>query len=183
MTLIICPGIHDSQLTESFLQSLSNFCDQNVVRDCLIFPTSEYPAYSPSEIYKFLQNIQGKPSQASPVLFLAFSAGVVGAIGAAHFWQLQGGKVKALIAFDGWGVPLIGNFPLHRVSHDRFTHWSSALLGAGADSFYAQPEVNHLDLWRSPHTAWGWWIKAPGCRLRTCAAEFTTLLLSKYEEM
>ena len=182
MTLIICPGIHNSQLTESFLQSLANFCEQNLVRDWLIFPTSEYPAYASREIWQFLAKKQGKPPQASPVLFLAFSAGVVGAIGAARFWRSQGGKVKALIALDGWGVPLISNFPLHRISHDYFTHWSSALLGAGADSFYAQPAVSHLDLWRSPHTARGWWIKAPGCRLHTSAAEFITLLLSKYEE-
>jgi hypothetical protein len=183
MTLIVCPGIHNPQLTESFLQSLANFCHQNLGRDWLIFPTTEYPAYDSREVFQFLAPNQVKPSQASPVLFMAFSAGVVGAIGAARLWCLQGGKVKALIAVDGWGVPLMDNFTIHRVSRDYFTHWSSALLGSGSDSFYAQPPVNHLDLWRSPHTVWGWWLKAPGCRIRTCAAAFITLLLSKYEEM
>ena len=57
--------------------------------------------------------------------------------------------MKALIAFDGWGVPLVGNFPIYRISHDQFTHWSSELLGKGDKSFYADPPVEHLDLWRS----------------------------------
>ncbi|WP_421656938.1 hypothetical protein [Leptothermofonsia sp. ETS-13] len=107
-------------------------------------------------------------------MFIGFSAGVAGAIGAAWGWQWWGGKVKALIALDGWGVPLVGNFPIHRVSHDYFTHWSSALLGAGEDSFYAEPGVEHLDLWRSPHTASGWHLTAGSSHspIRTTAARF-----------
>ncbi|NJK53546.1 MAG: hypothetical protein HC936_13370 [Leptolyngbyaceae cyanobacterium SU_3_3] len=59
---------------------------------------------------------------------------------------------------DGWGVPLGGDFPIYRVSHDRFTHWSSAWWVAGLDSFYADPAVAHLDLWRSPQTVQGRWV-------------------------
>ena len=51
-------------------------------------------------------------------MFIAFSAGVVAAVTAAMQWQGEGGKIKGLIAFDGWGVPLLGDFPVYRVSHD-----------------------------------------------------------------
>jgi hypothetical protein len=95
-----------------------------------------------------------------PLTFIGFSAGVVGAMGAAVAWELLGGKVQALFALDGWGVPTIGTFPIHRLSHDYFTHWSSALLGAGQDSFYADPGVAHLDLWRSPQAIQGYWVSA-----------------------
>lgn len=114
-------------------------------------------------------------------MLICFSAGVVGGIGAAWAWQQSGGKIKALIALDGWGVPLYGNFPIHRLSRDRFTHWSSQLLGAGADSFYADPPVEHLDLWRSPHTAQGWWVR-PERQQRLTAAMFLNLLLELYGE-
>jgi hypothetical protein len=117
-----------------------------------------------------------------PLVFIGFSAGVLAAIVAAHAWQVGGGTVRALIAVDGWGVPLAGNFPIHRLSHDYFTHWSSALLGAGADRFYADPPIEHLDLWRSPHRAEGWWVRSlPGQPLtRTTAASFLTALLNRY---
>ncbi|MEM7725486.1 MAG: hypothetical protein AAF208_03835 [Cyanobacteria bacterium P01_A01_bin.45] len=94
----------------------------------------------------------------TPLVFISFSAGVVGAIGASHLWQSQGGNVKALIAIDGWGVPLLGSFPIHRMSHDYFTHWSSLLLGGGKNNFYAQPSVSHLELWRSPDLVKGLWV-------------------------
>jgi hypothetical protein len=87
-------------------------------------------------VWSFLQTA-ADPQE--PLLLIGFSAGVVGAIAAANLWQGQGRRVAAVIAVDGWGVPQVGDFPLHRVSHDYFTHWSSAVLGAGADSFYADP--------------------------------------------
>jgi hypothetical protein len=86
-----------------------------------------------------------------PILIISFSAGVVGAIAAASIWQSIGGTIRAFIALDGWGVPLYGNFPIHRLSHDAFTHYTSSLLGSGEDSFYADPSVAHETLWRSPH--------------------------------
>jgi hypothetical protein len=157
--VMICPGIHDPQLTQDFLKALqrgeiddvSSSWMQNVV----IFPSQDYPAYSTVHIVDYLQRHIPKTT---PVIFISFSAGVAGAIGAAWAWELLGGIVKAFIAFDGWGVPLYGKFPIHRVSHDRFTHWSSALLGAGEDSFYADPAIEHLDLWRSPDLCKGWWV-------------------------
>lgn len=121
----------------------------------------------------------------SPIIFISFSAGVVGAIGAACLWQLLGGRVKAFIAIDGWGVPLQGNFPIHRMSHDYFTHWSSCLLGSGQNNFYAQPAVDHLSMWKSPQTVQGWWVDSsigifpPKGDLT--ASEFLLMLLKRYE--
>lgn len=106
-------------------------------------------------------------------------------MGAAFAWQRLGGTVNAVLAIDGWGVPLVGGFPVHRLSHDSFTHWSSALLGAGEDSFYADPGVAHLELWRSPQTAHGWWLipNAANPPKAVSAANFLTALLRHYGEL
>ncbi|NEP02915.1 MAG: hypothetical protein F6K58_30545 [Symploca sp. SIO2E9] len=187
MNIIICPGIHKPELTRDFLEALqsnnslnlSNYWTQKI----LVFPTQNYPAYSAVHILEFLQHYS--ISVQTPLVFISFSAGVVGAIGAAWGWQLLGGKVKALIAIDGWGVPLAGDFPIHRLSHDYFTHWSSALLGAGEDSFYAEPAIEHLDLWQKPNLFQGWWVypaveEVPERRIFTTAAEFIINLLQRY---
>ncbi|MBW4650267.1 MAG: hypothetical protein KME06_16510 [Kastovskya adunca ATA6-11-RM4] len=181
MTIIICPGIHDLKLTQDFLDSLkaqlSNKFNGSHNANILIFPVENYPAYSASHILQFLQS----HSVTSPLIFISFSAGVVGAMGAAWLWQLAGGKVKAFLALDGWGVVLGGNFPIHRLSHDYFTHWSSALLGTGDDSFYADPPVEHLELWRSPNTCSGWWIDPQSeTRTPTTAAQFINGQLQRY---
>ncbi len=192
MIVVICPGIHDPELTQSFLaglksemgkQSLWSDSSNSTSRKLLIFPTQDYPALSSFHIMHFLRDrTEGVPLE-SPLIFLSFSAGVVGAIGAAWGWQLLGGHVKAFIAIDGWGVPLSGNFPIHRLSHDYFTHWSSSLLGSGSDSFYADPPVEHLDLWRSPQIVQGWHIPHPVAgtlpRSRLTAAQFLTMLLER----
>lgn len=118
-----------------------------------------------------------------PSIFIGFSAGVVGAIGAAWGLQAHSQSVRAAIAFDGWGVPLYGNFPIHRISHDFFTHWSSSLLGSGDEGFYADPPVDHLALWSAPDAAWGWRVPPPGSRSqpsRTTAADFLSALLRRY---
>lgn len=243
MSVIICPGIHSSALTEQFLTAMgrSHF-------DSLIFPTDHYPAYSGRHIFEFLcyqfrvalteqtndqkmRNGEAEKSLTRPafpicnfaqpsamsdssspyslslqeakfdfslipaLVFVAFSAGVVGAIAAARLWQAQGGSVKALIALDGWGVPLYGKFPIHRLSHDYFTHWSSALLGSGCDNFYADPAVEHLDLWRSPQQTQGWQERSPiqltgkaglsdrkTSLIPTTATQFLRSLLNHYGE-
>lgn len=91
----------------------------------------------------------------------------------------MGGQIRRLWAIDGWGVPLVGDFPIHRLSHDWFTYESSKLLGAGLDSFYADPTVEHLDIWRSPQTTHGWWVHSDSRQpaTRTTAAAFVTALL------
>ena len=195
MQIILCPGIHPPELTEAFVRALSLHTPP------LIFPATQ-PVYSSGHILAFLLQHLGQASQPSqtpswnplqiaetqtttqaikttPVLWIGFSAGVVGAIGAAHLWQKIGGRVVALIAFDGWGVPLLAPFPIHRLSHDAFTHWSSAVLGAGQTSFYAEPEVAHLELWRSPQHVHGWAVHPSGYT-NTTAAQFVTDLIQQY---
>lgn len=190
MKVLICQGIHDPALTGEFLASLkSSFSSDSKLSqpgNILVFSEqNHYLSLSAFHILQFMQERLGSPTATPPVVFIGFSAGVVGAVGAATCWQLMGGLVKALIAFDGWGVPLFGNFPLHRLSHDFFTHSSSSILGSGADSFYADPPVEHLTLWRSPQTSSGWWIKPdretqPPRRMT--AAEFLIMLLNRYAE-
>ncbi|MEM8780207.1 MAG: hypothetical protein AAGF26_15320 [Cyanobacteria bacterium P01_G01_bin.49] len=127
------------------------------IDNLLIIPTDQYPPYSGFHILEYLEKNCQKTCQ--ELVILSFSAGVVGAISAAWGCQLQGKRVKQFIAFDGWGVPLQGNFPIYRISHDEFTHWSSALLGTGKISFYADPPVEHLALWRSPQMVKGWMVE------------------------
>lgn len=177
MSLIICPGIHEPTLTESFLAGLQ-VNNRQKPGNILIFPIQDYPAYSSGHILHFMCE---NHSLSSAIAIISFSAGVVGAIGAAWGWQLLGGKVTAFIALDGWGVPLTGSFPIHRLSHDYFTHWSSALLGSGEDSFYAAPSVEHLELWRQPQTVVGYSIDKSEQKRRTTAAQFLTMLLDRYK--
>ncbi|MCL1470830.1 hypothetical protein LAY57_09105 [Argonema antarcticum A004/B2] len=194
MSVIICPGIHEPELTESFLEGLGWSASDKLTNgskseNILIFPAQDYPAYSAFHILQFLADCGVNPldrdKSPAQLVFISFSAGVVGAIGAAWAWQALRGNVKAFIAIDGWGVPLGGNFPIHRLSHDRFTHWSSALSLSGEDNFYAEPPVAHLELWRSPQTTQGWWVnskcgKSEQRRLLT-AAQFLTMLLELEE--
>ena len=170
MSIIICPGIHPPQLSQDFIKSLR-------LNNYFLIPTNQYPPYSPQHILEYTKQV----TIDSSVLFIAFSAGVVGAIGAARMWQRRYGTVTALIALDGWGVPLQADFPIHRLSHDYFTHWSSALLGMAQDSFYAEPSVSHLDLWRSPAQTRGWWVKSNGSNETCLAAEFINRLLARYQ--
>ncbi|MBW4612135.1 MAG: hypothetical protein KME21_02435 [Desmonostoc vinosum HA7617-LM4] len=187
MSIIICPGINEPDLTENFVSGcLGLVCDrpQQNAANILIVPSQGFLSLSALHSWQFLRDRLGNQIK-SPVIFISFSAGVVGAIGAAYLWQLIGGCVKAFIAIDGWGVPLAGNFPIHRLSHDYFTHWSSCLLGSGQNNFYAEPAVDHLSMWRSPQTVKGWWVDSsieyfpPKGHLT--AAEFLHMLIERYE--
>ncbi|MGL5832324.1 MAG: hypothetical protein ACRC1Z_03725 [Waterburya sp.] len=169
MPIIICPGIHDPHLTELFIQALQDKIPQDYL-DYLVLPTSEYLPYSAIAVFQWLDQ-QGL-SKTSPLAFIAFSAGVVGGFGAAIAWQLKGGRVDRLIAIDGWGMPLVANFPIFRVSHDYFTHWSSGMLGSGSAGFYADPGVEHLELWRSPSTSCGWRMISPGYKTHTVLTDY-----------
>ena len=188
MRLVICPGVHEPKLTECFLAGLSGIWEvaadrqnQQILNSVKVFPAHKHPPFSAIDILHFLcsEDLAGES-----LVFVSFSAGVAGAIGAAWMWQQMGGKVAAFFALDGWGVPLGGNFPIHRLSHDRFTHWSSAIIGSGGDSFYADPAIAHLDLWREPQTAQGWQISQTADRIETTkpatAATFLVHLLKQY---
>ncbi len=189
MSIIICPGIHEPELTENFISAwrkvvVDNLSFSNSV-NILIFPAESFSALSAFHILHFLHQHLGDRLE-SPVIFICFSAGVVGAIAAACSWQMLGGCVKAFIAIDGWGVPLWGNFPIHRMSHDYFTHWSSKILGSGENNFYADPAVDHLEMWRSPQTVQGWRVDLSGgespSQQRLSASEFLYQLLVRYKE-
>lgn len=171
MLIVICPGVHPPELTSRFIEGIQDWLES----DYLILPTDKYLPYNAIAVLQWLERQQISKSQ--PLSFIAFSAGVVGGIGAAIAWQLQGGTVHSFIAFDGWGVPLLANFPIYRVSHDLFTHWSSSILGAGA-GFYADPEVEHLELWRSPAACSGWQTISFGCRTRNTLANYLTNVLN-----
>lgn len=179
VNILICPGIHEPQWTQDFLQSVEPL---RGLRHChppsiLVFPAHADPAYSANHILQFLRDFEANEGTVSQLAIIAFSAGVVGAIGAAWGWRWQRRTISALIALDGWGVPLYGDFPIYRLSHDCFTHWSSSLLGNGTSRFYADPEVSHLDLWRMPHRVWGWQVGNCGDRSRLTAAEFINEIL------
>ena len=160
MSIIICPGIHDAKLTDRFIQGIPT----QIKQDYFVLPTEKYLPYSAIAVYQWLERQQ--LAKTDPLSVIAFSAGVVGSFGAALTWQLRGGKICKFIAIDGWGMPLIANFPLYRISHDYFTHWSSGLLGAGQQGFYADPGVEHLAIWRSPEICCGWQVLSSGLKIR-----------------
>ncbi|MBP0018385.1 MAG: hypothetical protein J7647_12655 [Cyanobacteria bacterium SBLK] len=171
MKIFICPGIHPPEFTDSFIDNVG------LSRDRLLVLPPHIPPYSGIAVLNFLNQYCDRNV---PLLNIAFSAGVVGAIFAASAWQYQGGTVSALLALDGWGVPLVGDFTIYRLSHDYFTHWSSALFGAGEESFYADPGVDHLELWRSPQTSLGWSNARHG-KIRCSATEFILDLLQRHD--
>jgi hypothetical protein len=177
-SIILCPGIHPPDLTASFWRAIQSVKLPNDPADerlnHYILPHAQQWAFSPVYTLQFL-NQTFPPSE--PLVLIGFSAGVVGMVGAAWAWQQQGGIIRALVALDGWGVPLYGSFPIYRLSHDGFTHGSSQVLGMGQDPFYAEPGVPHLELWRSPDRAWGWWCKE-GQHERTNAAIVIRQILS-----
>ncbi|WP_052050481.1 hypothetical protein [Leptolyngbya sp. KIOST-1] len=98
----------------------------------------------------------GQAAVPPALIIWAFSAGCVGAAALAAHWQRHRGPVLALFLVDGWGVPRDVAIPTHRLSHDRFTHYTSRWLGAGDDDFCAEPAVPHLTLWRQPQAVMGW---------------------------
>ncbi len=179
-SIILCPGIHAPALTASFWNAIQRVHLPHPSTAELpkphIVPEAQHWAFSPVHTLQFLQ--QTVPIS-EPLVLIGFSAGCVGMAGAAWAWQQQGGTICALIALDGWGVPLYGSFPIFRLSHDGFTHWSSQALGIGQDPFYAEPGVAHLELWRSPDQTWGWWHK-DGRRQWTNAAMVISHILSRY---
>lgn len=139
----------------------------------ITYPAAQRPPFSAAGVRQFLLE---RVAPMEPLVLIAFSAGVVGAIGAAQHWHYQGHTVSAFIALDGWGVPLSAPFPVYRLSHDGLTHWSSASLGSNTLNFYAEPAVAHLTLWRSPQQVIGWQIHRFGWgqtkRQQMTAAQF-----------
>ncbi|EDX84670.1 hypothetical protein S7335_2367 [Synechococcus sp. PCC 7335] len=151
LPVVVCPGFNQAELTEGLVRSLPQFTRPYVVPSLPILPF---------DIYQWLSDTFGNPATQPPLIGIGFSAGVVGLAGAFLLWQQAGGKVAQLFAIDGWGVPVLG-LNVIRISHDRFTHLTTLLIGAGELNFYADPGVDHLSLWGSPDQAMGravpWW--------------------------
>lgn len=179
MQIVLCPGIHSPELTLAFWDviqrrgPLYGLSDRDL--SPIIFPDAPNWAFSAMHISHWLTENRCD----RPLVIIAFSAGVVGAIGAAWMQQLQGTSIQAFIAIDGWGMPLWGTFPIYRLSHDRFTHDSSSWLG-GEPTFYADPPVSHLQMWRSPDQVRGLWQRQAGLREGTLAEVICQLLLDIY---
>ncbi len=164
MSIIVCPGIHQPELTDNFvsncLEPITDQLGEQKSVNILVYPGKGVVNLSGVHLFKFLCESLGN-WRTTPVVFISFSAGVVGAMVAGTNWHILGGAIKAFIAIDGWGVPLWGEFPIHRISHDYFTHWSSKMLGSGHNNFYAEPAVDHLQMWREPQSVKGWWVDSP----------------------
>ncbi|MEY3298117.1 MAG: hypothetical protein RLZZ597_1377 [Cyanobacteriota bacterium] len=157
--LVICSGFHDPDDTEGILQLWRQNPDLKALPLVVLGHDAPWAPLSAHALRQSLDQSllhQGLEIDPSPDLILwAFSAGCVGAVALAHHWQRYRGRVRGLFLVDGWGVPWQGVAPLHRLSHDNFTHHSSRLLGAGRADFVAQPAVPHRQLWRSPQTVRG----------------------------
>lgn len=173
MVIVLCPGMTPPEATESFRRQFTL-----LHRYPHFFIPSTIAPYDGPAIATYIQ--QQCPPTAS-LLFIGFSAGVVGAVYAARFWQARGGAIAALWAWDGWGMPLAELFPTVRISHDHFTHWSSAFLGAGDRQFWADPPVTHLELWQKPHCVQGWQALGWGQQRRLSLLDFCTALLVPIE--
>ena len=188
MNVVISPGMHEAGLTTSFLSGLSELnpdifsCSSSV--KILVYSGEGLKTLSSFHLLYFL--FEKIEDMKSPVVFIGFSAGVIGALQGAYLWQILGGRVKAFIAIDGWGVPLVGNFPIHTISHDYFTHMSLLKLDHGNNNFYAQPAVDHLEIWRSPQSVRGWWVNPKfqnkNSKIYLTLAEFLHMLLKYYQE-
>ena len=154
---VICGGIHSWEITENFVCYISKLIADTYKPNICIIPTVQIAPYDALNIYEFIHQKYGTPAKSDfSLVVVAFSAGVVGSIGFARLWYRKGGTIKCLLAFDGWGVPLIANFPCYRISHDYFTHYTSHFLGGEPNAFYACPAISHLDLWRSPYLVQGY---------------------------
>lgn len=188
VVLGLCGGFHAPQDTEGMLQISAQDADLGEISAFVLGTAIPWAPLSAHALRQSLDQALSSSRPTRPALALplnpdlilwAFSAGGVGAVALAHHWQRYRGRVRAIFLVDGWGVPWAGAAPLHRISHDSFTHQSSRLLGAGRGNFVADPAVPHLHLWRNPQTVMGWGdcpptADPPGGTQPLTAAEFLT---------
>jgi hypothetical protein len=172
--LLVCGGLHPPGYTDQI-------CNVIAADDMLSTSPRVVMEASPQVLSAFAlrRELEAALSNASlasvdsPGLIIwAFSAGCVGAATLATYWQQYRGPVLALFMVDGWGVPRDPQIPVHRLSHDRFTHDTSGCLGRGDEDFYAEPAVPHLDLWRHPQAVTGYIATPNRPAEQTTAASF-----------
>jgi hypothetical protein len=179
--LLVCSGIHPPSDTDGIVATIAA---DPVLTTLTTVVHSPHPATSgrphgPEVLSGFalrttLETIL-PPDQTAPasgLLIWAYSAGCVGAVALATYWQRYRGPVLALFMVDGWGVPRVPTVITHRLSHDRFTHTTSRWLGAGETDFYADPAVSHRQLWRQPQSTLGCAIASHQPRQHLSAAAF-----------
>jgi len=181
LNLLICAGIHPFTWTNDFLINFTNSGANFPIENLSVYPTDLYPAYDGRRIYQFIQESYSQSNISYPLIIIAFSAGVVGALIASRLWQRQGGKISALVAVDGWGVPLIADFPIYTLSHDYFTDLTLIRFNSQVESFYAYPSVSHEYIWRSPLQTRGWWQKPYGTKQTSNAMAIIKYCLEKYQ--
>lgn len=161
--LVICDGIHSPRETDGILTMVSqdDLLSQLPIRH--FSPRSPMAVLSGAALRHWLEGNDQPARQINSdyphLIIWAFSAGCVGAVALAQHWQRYRGQVLALFLADGWGVPTVGPIPLHRLSHDGFTHVTSGWLGPGQVNFVSQPAVSHHQLWCHPEQVWGYQVR------------------------
>ena len=101
MNVIICPGMHEVDLTKSFISGLSDFnpdifsCLSSV--KILIYLGNNLKTLSAFHILNFL--FEKIEDMKSPIVFIAFSAGVVGGLQSAYLSLLMVGAYHFLVIF------------------------------------------------------------------------------------
>ncbi len=169
--VVLLPGFHPPEWTAQFVAAVWGDRPPPLA----IFPAHRQPVYAPDCVMAWLREQFADDDR--PITLIGFSAGAVGAWALMRQWESvtqvpAAGRSLTLsrtMLIDGWGVPIATQIPCYRLSHDRFTHHTSALLGAGVQGFYADPPVAHGDLWRSPDRAWGWVAGRSGDRISAAA--------------
>jgi hypothetical protein len=187
--LFVCGGMHLPSATGQILAILASDRDLSRLTRLVVAPQQGLGVLSAFALRQTLEtaiDAWGPASGSAPgnalganagtftprLIIWAFSAGCVGAAALATYWQRWRGPVQAIFLVDGWGVPCPPMVPTYRLSHDRFTHDTSGLLGPGEVNFYAEPAVPHRDLWQHPQAVTGWSV-GPGQRTeRLTAADF-----------
>ena len=168
--VIVCPGFHAPELTDRAIAAL----DLPLTLNVIAIPERIWPS-DPVGIAGYLETQIPPECRTSPVSFLAFSAGTVGALGAALLWR---SPIRTIVLCDGWGVPVLplleGRSPapisaptsaptVHRLSHDRWPHDTWGRMGIATPSFCAEPAVEHLELWGEVDRVTGHAFDLAGC--------------------
>ncbi|MBU6228744.1 MAG: hypothetical protein KGQ93_03515 [Cyanobacteria bacterium REEB459] len=151
MLLVVCGGMQHPQDTQAIVRLIRADPGLNQLPLRVFTPESWAAVLSGSSLRGWLTSGPAPPR----LMIWAFSAGCMGAAALANYWQCHGGEVLALFMVDGWGVPWSQVAPLHRLSHDAFTHTTSNYLGEGVINFVANPAVDHRHLWQSPQLVTG----------------------------
>lgn len=169
---IICGGFNSALLTANFYDYLITISHNIDEDNSVIFKLDRTQKIFPYDGINIYEKLSKKYQNLSlyNLTFIAFSAGVIGAIIAGNLWQKYGGKVNKLLAFDGWGIPLISDFPCYRISHDYITHLS--YFGGEKNAFYCYPSVSHQQLWQNPQNIKGWWQIELGIKTKSLLSEY-----------